>query len=222
MAHLFTELTFARTELAQRQEQGMAGSSQELAQVPELLQDMRHLQLDLEYHQQKLDQVLEENRHLQAENKQHKEQELLLVQQQDEQQQELRHLEIELSMRGNGSTMSKPEGDPAKEAELRKDVKAKEGLLTMSHYELHKEKLARQRAEQRAAKLRDRLEKLMKVVEHQRDAVRQLEGRALSAEAQANDRSSKLKIASNQVSRLQQLLGTNQKPVVPADRGQAF
>merc|ERR1712196_618972 len=40
------------------------------------------------------------------------------------------------------------------EAELRKDVKAKEGLLTMSHYELHKEKLARQRAEQRAAKPR--------------------------------------------------------------------
>merc|ERR1719218_221861 len=100
MAHLFTELTFARTELAQRQEQGTAGSSQELAQVPELLQDMRHLQLDLEYHQQKLDQVLEENRQLLAENKQHKEQELLLVQQQDEQQQELRHLEIELSMRG--------------------------------------------------------------------------------------------------------------------------
>merc|ERR1711939_923341 len=132
-------------------------SASELAQVPELLQDMRHLQLDLEYHQQKLDQVLEENRQLQAENKQHKEQELLLLQQQ-----------------------------------------------------------------QRAAKLRDRLEKLMKVVEHQRDAVRQLEGRALSAEAQANDRSSKLKIASNQVSRLQQLLGTNPNKVVPADRGQAF
>merc|ERR1719235_660745 len=89
--------------------------------------------------------------------------------------------------------MSKPEGDAAKEAELRKDVKAKEGLLTMSHYELHKEKLARQRAEQRAAKLRDRLEKLMKVVEHQRDAVRQLEGRALSAEAaKLRDRLEKL------------------------------
>jgi len=220
MAHLFTELTFARTELAQHAEKNETAS--ELAQVPELLQDMRHLQLDLEYHQQKLDQVLEENRQLQAENKQHKEQELLLVQQQDEQQQELRHLEIELSMRGQGSTMSKPDGNPAAEAELRKDVKAKEGLLTMSHYELHKEKLARQRAEQRAAKLRDRLEKLMKVVEHQRDAVRQLEGRAISAEEQANDRSSKLKIASNQVSRLQQLLGTNQKPVVPADRSQGF
>jgi chromosome segregation ATPase len=220
MAHLFTELTFARTELAQHAEKNESAS--ELAQVPELLQDMRHLQLDLEYHQQKLDQVLEENRQLQTENKQHKEQELLFVQQQDEQQQELRHMEIELSMRGNGSTMSKPDGDPAKEAELRKDVQAKEGLLTMSHYELHKEKLARQRAEQRAAKLRDRLEKLMKVVEHQRDAVRQLEGRALSAEAQANDRTSKLKIASNQVSRLQQLLGTNPNKVVPADRGQAF
>merc|ERR1712224_97529 len=210
--------TFACTELAQHAEKHESAS--ELAQVPELLQDMRHLQLDLEYHQQKLDQVLEENRQLQAENKQHKEQELLLVQQHDEQQQELRHLEIELSMRGNASTISKPEGDAAKEAELRKDVKAKEGLLTMSHYELHKEKLARQRAEQRAAKLRDRLEKLMKVVEHQRDAVRQLEGRALSAEAQANDCTSKLKIASNQVSRLQQLLGTNPNKVVPADRGQ--
>ena len=67
-------------------------------------------------------EVLEENRQLQTENKQHKEQELLFVQQQDEQQQELRHMEIELSMRGNGSTMSKPDGDPAKEAELRKDV----------------------------------------------------------------------------------------------------
>jgi chromosome segregation ATPase len=220
MAHLFTELTFARTELAQHAEKHESAS--ELAQVPELLQDMRHLQLDLEYHQQKLDQVLEENRQLLAENKQHKEQELALVQAQDEQQQELRHLEIELSMRASGNSTSKMEGDPAKESELRKDVQAKEGLLTKIHYELHKEKLARQRAEQRAAKLRDRLEKLMKVVEHQRDAVRQLEGRALSAEAQANDRSSKLKIASNQVSRLQQLLGTNQKPVVPADRGQAF
>merc|ERR1711904_767240 len=100
-AHLFTELTFARTELAQHAEKNETAS--ELAQVPELLQDMRHLQLDLEYHQQKLDQVLEENRQLQAENKQHKEQELIFVQQQDEQQQELRHLEIELTMRGNGS-----------------------------------------------------------------------------------------------------------------------
>ena len=43
------------TELAQHAEKNESAS--ELAQVPELLQDMRHLQLDLEYHQQKLDQV---------------------------------------------------------------------------------------------------------------------------------------------------------------------
>jgi len=211
MAHLFTELTFARTELAQRQEQG-GGSSQELAQVPELLQDMRHLQLDLEYHQQKLDQVLEENGQLREEVQKRKEEATVLVEKAEEATQRMQHLEIDLARSRAG-----PGAAPAdKGADLRKELKAKEGLLTTSHYELHKEKLARQRAEQRAGKLRDRLEKLMEVVEQQRDAVRELEARALDAETRAYDGSAKLRVASNQVSRLTHLLGTSGKqPAVP-------
>lgn len=218
MAHLFTELTFARTELAQRAEQ--QDPSQELAQVPELLQDMRHLQLDLEYHQQKLDQVLEENTSLRDEVQKRKEEATTLAAKEEEAQQQVRHLEIELATRpraGQGgiqAQVSSPSTD------LRKEIKAKEGLLTMSYYELHKEKLARQRAEQRAAKLRDRLDKLMGVVEQQREAVRELEARALSAETHANEGTAKLRVASNQVSRLTHLLGVSGKqPSVPDRKG---
>merc|ERR1719428_1801888 len=80
MAHLYTELTMARTELVSIQGgeardggavvNGAASyatnATQEAEkrsnQIADLVSDIRHLQLDLEYHQQKLDQMIEEKR----------------------------------------------------------------------------------------------------------------------------------------------------------------
>merc|ERR1719218_180359 len=51
---------------------------------------------------------------------------------------------------------------------LRAEAAAKDSALIVSHYELHKEKLLRDRLEQKNLKLMDRMQKLMMVVETMR------------------------------------------------------
>merc|ERR1719379_3371004 len=72
MAHLYAELTLARTELEQYktgQVPASEGPSQvdadkQTSQIADLVSDIRHLQLDLEYHQQKLDQMITEKQQM--------------------------------------------------------------------------------------------------------------------------------------------------------------
>merc|ERR1719221_2154117 len=51
---------------------------------------------------------------------------------------------------------------------LRTEAAAKDSALIVSHYELHKEKLMRDRLEQKNIKLMERMQKLMMVVETMR------------------------------------------------------
>merc|ERR1719420_1200650 len=51
---------------------------------------------------------------------------------------------------------------------LKNEAKAKDSALVVSHYELHKEKLMRDRLEQKNVKLMERMQKLMMVVETMR------------------------------------------------------
>merc|ERR1712028_111200 len=53
-------------------------------------------------------------------------------------------------------------------AALRAEAAAKDSALIVSHYELHKEKLLRDRLEQKNLKLMERMQKLMMVVETMR------------------------------------------------------
>merc|ERR1719433_1730483 len=66
-------------------------------------------------------------------------------------------------MQGSGS-----ESDANMLVALRTEAAAKDSALIVSHYELHKEKLMRDRLEQKNLKLMQRMQKLMMVVETMR------------------------------------------------------
>merc|ERR1712139_715474 len=92
-------------------------------------------------------------------------------QQLEEKDQLLRHKDIDLSRMSQEQTV----GGPSKEVKLeeqlmatRSEVAAKDSALIVSHYELHKEKLMRDRLEQKNLKLMERMQKLMMVVESMR------------------------------------------------------
>merc|ERR1712061_529630 len=71
-------------------------------------------------------------------------------------------------------------------AALRAEAAAKDSALIVSHYELHKEKLLRDRLEQKNLKLMDRMQKLMMVVETMRKENISLE-KLVSAKDRTND-----------------------------------
>jgi hypothetical protein len=193
LAHLYTELTMARTEAQHLRAQhggedpqslmSASGSKDNSAtqkqsqQIADLVSDIRHLQLDLEYHQQKLDQMIEEKQVMmkdlkscQAELAQAKE---MLT----ERDQRLKHQEVDLKDLGRLRQLQYADSsqDPSKDAAgaemvtaLRGEATAKDSALIMSHYELHKEKIMRDRLEQKNLQLMDRMQKLMMVVETMR------------------------------------------------------
>merc|ERR1711976_252787 len=94
----------------------------------------------------------------------------------EERDQMLKHRDVDLrqmkeemrSPRGGvGQVGSEVEGDGTLAA-LRAEAAAKDSALIVSHYELHKEKLLRDRLEQKNLKLMERMQKLMMVVETMR------------------------------------------------------
>jgi len=109
----------------------------------------------------------------------------------EERDQMLRHRDIDIarlkqelknpqgSADGNG-------GEGTVLAALRAEAAAKDSALIVSHYELHKEKLMRDRMEQKNLKLMERMQKLMMVVETMRKENLSLE-RALSAKEKSHD-----------------------------------
>merc|ERR1712232_868608 len=189
LAHLYTELTMARTEAQQWRQQatdrqpysvrGGEGASgdpdaaqRQGQQIADLVSDIRHLQLDLEYHQQKLEQMIEEKQQMMRELQTCKDELAEATRMSDEREQLLKHREVDLAHLQQlvGPSGGAAQGGLPQDAlvALRDEMTAKDSALIVSHYELHKEKLMRDRLEQKNLKLMERMQKLMMVVESMR------------------------------------------------------
>lgn len=216
LAHLYTELALARTEAQHLRSagpsQGVSANSQHTdaesesqrqsqQQIAALVGDIRHLQLDLEYHQQKLDRMIEEKQGLMKELKECRTELAGARQVLEDKDQMLRHREVDLqNMREErkvGPTTASTENDQVLSA-LRTEAAAKDSALIVSHYELQKEKLMRDRLEQKNAKLMERMQKLMMVVETMR--------KELAVKERAHDeRGAQLRELSQKAKQLQKL-----------------
>jgi len=205
LAHLYTELTLARTEIATLRrhgedggagpgaaqpivtEEAMAMESQKQAQqIADLVSDIRHLQLDLEYHQQKVDQLLEEKQLMMKDFKAAQTEIAEAKKEIEEKDQLIKHQEVDLlhyrqqEQQNPGGLHGAGGSDDGVLDALRTEAAAKDSALIVSHYELHKEKLMRDRLEQKNLKLMERMQKLMMVVETMRKDNQTLE-RALAS-----------------------------------------
>merc|ERR1711869_162603 len=87
----------------------------------------------------------------------------------------------------------------------RAEVGAKDSALIVSHYELHKEKLMRDRVEQKNLKLMERLQKLMMVVETQRKENSTLERKLFTHEQMVEDKDKQLKEVTHKAKQLQRV-----------------
>mmetsp|Transcript_16295 Transcript_16295/g.28496 ORF Transcript_16295/g.28496 Transcript_16295/m.28496 type:complete len:502 (-) Transcript_16295:130-1635(-) len=232
LAHLYAELTVSRTEAASlraQQEGGGGGgghsahaaasaeataaiqaeSQKQAQQIADLVSDIRHLQLDLEYHQQKVDQLLEEKQQMMKDLKSTQTELSEAKKELEEKDQILKHQEVDLlhyrqqeqqSPRGGGPGGA---GDDGMLDALRTEAAAKDSALIVSHYELHKEKLMRDRLEQKNLKLMERMQKLMMVVETMRKDNVALE-RTLAAKDRAHDeKDAQLRIVTQKVRQMQ-------------------
>lgn len=231
LARLYAELTMARAEAqhlrggAETQEAspGEGGESvggggaaaaeasqKHSQQIADLVSDIRHLQLDLEYHQQKLDQMIGEKHQLMEENKRLQSELTATRQSLEEVDQMLKHREVDLDhlreeakTRGPAAQGGGGAGDSETLGALRAEAAAKDSALIVSHYELHKEKLVRDRLEQKNAKLMERMQKLMMVVESMRKENGGLE-RALRAKEQLlEEKDAKMREASRKAKLMQ-------------------
>merc|ERR1712193_295442 len=216
MAHLYAQLTLARTELEQYKagtEPASAGPSQvdvekQNSQIADLVSDIRHLQLDLEYHQQKLDQLIDEKQAMMQAMNAAKGELTTAKQQLEEKDQLLRHKDIDLARMSQEQSTAGPSKEVKLEEQLmatRSEVAAKDSALIVSHYELHKEKLMRDRLEQKNLKLMDRLQKLMMVVETQRKENSTLERKLFTHEQMVEDKDKQLKEVTHKAKQLQRV-----------------
>merc|ERR1712079_732330 len=76
---------------------------------------------------------------------------------------------------------------------LRTEAAAKDSALIVSHYELHKEKLVRDRLEQKNLKLMERMQKLMMVVETMRKENITLEKSLTTKDRQCEESTQKIR-----------------------------
>jgi len=229
LAHLYTELTLSRTEVSSLRAQQEAGdgsaanaaasaeavaasqaeSQKQAQQIADLVSDIRHLQLDLEYHQQKVDQLLEEKQQMMKDLKSTQTELSEAKKELEEKDQVLKHQEVDLlhyrQQEQHNSGVAGPggAGDDGMLDALRTEAAAKDSALIVSHYELHKEKLMRDRLEQKNLKLMERMQKLMMVVETMRKDNVALE-RTLAAKDRAHDeKDAQLRIVTQKVRQMQ-------------------
>mmetsp|Transcript_19977 Transcript_19977/g.37688 ORF Transcript_19977/g.37688 Transcript_19977/m.37688 type:complete len:560 (-) Transcript_19977:72-1751(-) len=223
LAHLYTELTMARTEVQRlrvNESQNAAGQNpandneaevmKQSQQIADLVSDIRHLQLDLEYHQQKLDQMIEEKQQMMRDLKKAQVDLEESKRQVEERDQMLKHREVDLQQMK--SEMKSPRGGQGSEGEgdgtlaaLRAEAAAKDSALIVSHYELHKEKLLRDRLEQKNLKLMDRMQKLMMVVETMRKENVTLERNLVAKEQHCETKEMQLRQVTHKAKQLQKL-----------------
>lgn len=228
LAHLYTELTMARTEVqrlrSEQSSQGPLRSTQsgdseaevmkQSQQIADLVSDIRHLQLDLEYHQQKLDQMIEEKQQMMRDMKKCQGELEEAKRQIEERDQMKKHLEVDLqhlrdemkgSPRAGQGSEFEGQGDGTLAA-LRSEAAAKDSALIVSHYELHKEKLLRDRLEQKNLKLMERMQKLMMVVETMRKENVTLERNLVAREQSCDSKEQQLRQVTQKAKQLQKVV----------------
>lgn len=232
LANLYKELTVSRTEIARLRAAGAGAgadaitggnstgsskvegtpaaglgveSQKQTQQIAYLMSDCRHLQLDLEYHQQKLDQMVQEKQTNMADLARIQAELAEAKQELEAQRQMLKHNEVDLEhfrqveASRDRQSSNLPQGDPGTGAgdadmlvALRSEAAAKDSALIVSHYELHKEKLMRDRLEQKNVKLMERMQKLMLVVETMRKENATLEHALQAKHRQCEDTNAQL------------------------------
>merc|ERR1719321_30960 len=125
----------------------------------------------------------------------------------EEKEQLLRHRDIDLArMSQQQSTTESASKEVKLEEQLmatRSEVAAKDSALIVSHYELHKEKLMRDRLEQKNLKLMERLQKLMMVVETQRKENSGLEKKLFTHEQMVDEKDQQLREVTHKAKQLQ-------------------
>merc|ERR1719254_235874 len=90
-------------------------------------------------------------------------------------------------------------------AALRTEAAAKDSALIVSHYELHKEKLLRDRLEQKNMKLMERMQKLMMVVETMRKENLSLEKLVKQKDKAHDEKDAQLRTVTQKAKQLQRL-----------------
>lgn len=174
-------------------------SQKQAQQIADLVSDIRHLQLDLEYHQQKVDQLLEEKQLMMKDFKAAQNEIAEVKKELEEKDQLIKHQEVDLlhyrqqEQLNPGGLHGAGSDDGILEA-LRSEASAKDSALIVSHYELHKEKLMRDRLEQKNLKLMERMQKLMMVVETMRKDNQTLERSLSSKDRSFEDKDVQLRI----------------------------
>eukprot|EP00746_Dinoflagellata_sp_MGD_P167618 gnl/MRDRNA2_/MRDRNA2_98398_c0_seq1.p1 gnl/MRDRNA2_/MRDRNA2_98398_c0~~gnl/MRDRNA2_/MRDRNA2_98398_c0_seq1.p1 ORF type:complete len:590 (+),score=125.49 gnl/MRDRNA2_/MRDRNA2_98398_c0_seq1:107-1876(+) len=204
-----------------------------------IVQDMRHLQLDLDFSHRKVESLEEEKRELLQVQTRLQNQVRALQQRTEESEQKLQHQELDMrSMVTSDSLSAGPsqllsagpsilEGDPSTlegvPRGLEKMSRAQAiSALQLLHHELDKERKAREKAERRAQKCLERLHRLMGTVERQRDDMSIMEKRCRAMESIAGDRERRLQEGLSQADSLRTLLrNLSEEPAVGFQRPQA-
>jgi len=212
------EMEMAATGMSQ----GEAGPSPE--EMRGIIQDMRHLQLDLDFCQRKVETLEAEKRELLQVQSRLQAQVRVLQQRTEESEQKLQHQELDMrSMVASDSLSAGPsqllsagpsqilEGDPSTlegvPRGLEKMSRAQAiSSLQLLHHELHNERKSREKAERRAEKCLERLHRLMGTVERQRDDMSIMEKRCKAMESIAGDRERRLQEGLHQADSLRTLL----------------
>merc|ERR1712224_238963 len=135
-------------------------------------------------------------------------------QQLQEKDQLLRHKDIDLARMVQEQQAMTPSTEVKLEEQLlatRSEDAAKDSALIVSHYELHKEKLMRDRLEQKNLKLMERLQKLMMVVETQRKENFGLERKLASHERLVDDKDKQLQQVTPKAKQLARAFRANSK-----------
>merc|ERR1719327_434916 len=129
----------------------------------------------------------------------------------EERDQMKKHLEVDLKqlkeeMKGSPrpGQGSEFEGDGTLAA-LRNEAAAKDSALIVSHYELHKEKLLRDRLEQKNLKLMERMQKLMMVVETMRKENVTLERNLVAREQHCDTKDQQLRQVTQKAKQLHKI-----------------
>merc|ERR1719220_3348893 len=127
----------------------------------------------------------------------------------EEREQMLRHREVDLQhMKEEMKNSQKPAGaesDAAMLSALRTEAGAKDSALIVSHYELQKEKLMRDRLEQKNMKLMERMQKLMMVVDPMRKENLSLEKHVAARDRAHDEQELQLRQATQKAKQLQRL-----------------
>lgn len=228
MTWLSQQLDDNAPEIQAEMQLDLSGTDMSQAPGPEemrtMVQDMRHLQLDLDFSNRKVEELKKEKRELLDAQTKLQAQLRSLQQRSEETEQKLQHQELELlDMQSmvNDSTMQSSQMASTDHSQILEETSSLEGVprglekmsraqaitaLQLLHHELHKERKAREKAEKNGQKCMERLHRLMGTVERQRDDMSTMEKRCRAMESMAGDRERRLQEGLMQADSLRSLL----------------